>query len=69
MAYNEDPRIRTHSEQQKPFLMFSMVWVGHEPRIFIEEDGLSFFKGNSMLAFVCLGLFGVPLESQMHITL
>ena len=62
MAYNQNAKLKTHAEHDKPVFVLRVVGVEKSDRIFVKENGLSFIKGDFVPAYILLVLALVPFE-------
>ena len=52
-------------QQNKPFLLFRMIRVINQQRVFIIKDRLGFFKRDMMFFLVRYVLVGIPFKKQL----
>ena len=62
MAYDKNSELDADSEHDEPLFILRMIRVEVPNSVLIEEYGLGFFEGDSMLSNVLLVFYLIPFE-------
>jgi len=52
-------------DDHEAILVARLIGVSHFKRLFVVEDGRCFFKRNTVLCEILLGLLGIPVEGSV----
>ena len=62
MRHDEQSQFRTESEDDESALLFGVIGIMNQPRVFIPEDRRRLFKGDTVFAQVFTGFPIIPGE-------
>jgi hypothetical protein len=63
MTNDQQPQLEAHPEKNKSIFFKGMVRIMDQQGVLIQEDCLSFFKGNAVLLFIGNALLLIPFEA------
>ena len=69
VAYHKKPEFCAHAEQEIPILLVGVVRIMDQNALLIEEDRGSFREGDAMLPLILTIFGGVPIKTDIHMTI